>query len=316
MTPASSEAGAVPTLTADDLISAVPQIADIANIRANTFRSLPSPEISFEDIEALSVRITEAAKAGSQGVVIIQGTDTLEESAFILDLLCDMDIPIVVTGAMRNPSLPGADGPSNILNAVLVASSKSAKVAGVIVVFNDEIHSAQFVRKTHTTNVATFKSDPLGPIGWVSENSVSIYMNPTCKIEKIVQQDDPTPVWVPMIKVGFGDSAKLSNLAVEAGADGIVVDALGGGHLPASIAEALKTASNTIPVILASRTGQGRVLTDTYGFAGSETDLLNNGLISAGRFDAVKARLYLLLLLRHTSFSNNGICLMFKENTV
>lgn len=122
----------------------------------------------------MATEITRLFEEGSDGIVITQGTDTIEETAFVLDLLVDAETPIVVTGAMRNPSLPGADGPANLLASVQVASSFAARGLGTLVVFNDEVHAARFVRKTHTQNPATFRSSPVGPIGWISEGTPRI----------------------------------------------------------------------------------------------------------------------------------------------
>ena len=113
--------GVVPTLTAEALIAAVPQLADVASVDACSFRQLPGAHLTFDDIEALAQRIELAAAQGVRGVVVTQGTDTIEEAAFALDCLLRLDMPVVVTGAMRNPTVPGADGPANVLAAVQVA---------------------------------------------------------------------------------------------------------------------------------------------------------------------------------------------------
>ena len=170
--------GVTPTLTGEALVESVPEIAKVAEISAVAFRQLASPEITIDDLVGLAAEISRRVDEGTAGVVVTQGTDTIEESSFVLDLLLDLDAPVVVTGAMRNPTLPGADGPANLLAAVQVATSEAARGLGTIVVFNDEIHTARYVRKTHTQSPATFKSPPVGPLGWVSEGTPRIALRP------------------------------------------------------------------------------------------------------------------------------------------
>ncbi|MCR9213669.1 MAG: asparaginase [Proteobacteria bacterium] len=288
--------GVVPTLTAEDLVEAVPQLSEIAKIRTHSPFNVPSAHLTFGDIFTVADEIKRLAAEGSTGIVLTQGTDTIEETAYALDLLLDLDIPIVVTGAMRNPTRPGADGPANLLGAVLVASHPSARSLGSLVVFNDEIHAARYVRKTHTSNVSTFRSDPAGPIGWLAEDQVRIAQ----KVDRlplarsgIFDQD----IRVGIVKLGLGDDGTMIDAAVAAGYRGLVIEALGGGHTSISAASALDRATVDIPVVLASRTGAGETLTNTYGFEGSEIDLLAKGLIPAGRLDGCRARVLLTILL-------------------
>ena len=171
---AGSGPGVVPTLTGEMLVAAVPGLADIAKIDARSFRQLPGAHLQFDDLEALAATIRELSAAGQRGIVVTQGTDTIEETAFALDRLLDLDTPVIVTGAMRNPTLPGADGPANLLAAVQVAISDEARGLGCVVVMNDEVHAARFVRKTHTSSPAAFTSPAAGVIGWVVEGRVRV----------------------------------------------------------------------------------------------------------------------------------------------
>jgi len=230
-------------------------------------------------------------------VVVTQGTDTIEETAFALDILVDSKRPVIVTGAMRNPTLPGADGPANMLASVLVASDPAASDIGAMVVMNDEIHAARFVRKTHTSNPATFRSDPVGPIGWVAEDTSRIVLRPTRK-PRIGLNEGSTDNPVALMTLSLGDDGRLIEAAVAAGYLGIVVQAVGGGHASPSVADALGRAVGEMPVVLCSRAGSGETLRRTYGFPGSETDLLGRGLIGSGFLDGPKARILLTLLLR------------------
>src|SRR6185437_4013034 len=138
---------------------------------------------------------------GSAGIVITQGTDTIEETAFALDLLWAGHAPIVITGAMRNPSLPGADGPANLLAAVQVAASPTARGLGALVVFNDEIHAARFVSKTHTSKPSAFQSRHTGPIGWLSEGHPVVVSRPVGRFCLDVPSNSEVPP-VALVRVG------------------------------------------------------------------------------------------------------------------
>lgn len=178
MTEGAAGSGVIPTLSAVDLVAAVPMLESYAIIETISFRNMPSVELKLTDILALAEEIMHLQKVGVSGVVITQGTDTIEETAWALDLLLNSEMPVVVTGAMRNPSVPSSDGPANLLASVQVAGNQEARGLGTLVVFNDEIHAARFVSKTHTSNTATFQSPGLGKLGWVIENDVRILLRP------------------------------------------------------------------------------------------------------------------------------------------
>lgn len=288
--------GVVPTLTGDALVSAVPQIAEAAEVTASSFRQVPGAHLGLQDLTALASEILRLCEEGADGVIITQGTDTIEETAFVLDLLVDTESPVVVTGAMRNPSLPGADGPANLLASVQVAASPATRGLGTLVVFNDEIHAARFVRKTHTQNLATFRSSPVGPIGWISEGTprIPVRLPKSPRLPIPGQAEDST---VALLTVSLGDDGRLLPAVERSRYAGLVLEALGGGHIPAEMVEHVTSLAAKMPVVLASRTGSGEVLRRTYGFPGSETDLLERGLTPAGPLDGPKARLLTLLLL-------------------
>lgn len=289
--------GVEPTLTGEALVSDVPEIAEVAEVSAVSFRQAASGEIGVGDLVELAAEITARVDDGAAGAVITQGTDTIEETSFVLDLLVDRDAPVVVTGAMRNPTLPGADGPANLLAAIQVAAGDAARGLGTVVVLNDEIHAARFVQKTHTSNPATFRSDPVGPIGWISENIPRVVLRPTEK-HKVALPGDPKESPVALYHVALGDDGRLLPEIERKGYAGLVVEAMGGGHVPSVMVETLEDLASKMPVVLASRTGGGEVLRSTYGFIGSEMDLLERGLIYAGPLDGRKARLLLTLLLQ------------------
>lgn len=294
--PDTGGAGTKPSLTAEDLLAAVPDLGEVAEVHGTSFRQSPSGELLLQDLFALAAEVRRRVEAGAHGVVVTQGTDTLEETAFALDLLCDIDAPIVVTGAMRTPRLPGADGPANLLAAVRVAVCPEGRGLGCLVVFNDEIHAARFVQKTHTSNPATFCSALTGPIGWITEGRVRIAAQPSRR-PRLPVREDARPPSVPVLTLALGDDTGLVEHVSNAEYDGVVLEAYGGGHVPERFVAAVEQTATRIPVVLASRTGSGEMLRRTYGFPGSERDLLSRGLFSAGALDGLKARLLLAVLL-------------------
>ncbi len=291
------QAAASPKLTAEQLVSSVPQLAQVADIETVRFRQVASSDLTVADIIALAEAIGHAVDGGVSGAVVTQGTNTLEETSFILDLLWDREEPVVLTGAMRNPDLAGADGPANLLASAAVAASPVARGFGALVVFNDEIHLPLFVRKTHTTSPATFRSPQAGPIGWIMENRVRLALRPVVRHHISLPRAPEDVPSVALIKVTLGDDGRLLSAIGSLGYRGLIVEATGGGHVPKAYVDPLTALAARIPVVLASRSGAGEILRSTYGFPGSETDLLKRGLIHGGILDGPKARLLLTLLL-------------------
>ena len=284
------DAGVVPRLDARDLIDAVPGLSSEAHLETLGFRQLPSGDLTLSDL----LDLVGALRASSvEGVVVTQGTDTIEETAFALDLLWDDPRPLVVTGAMRPPARPGSDGPGNLLAAVRVASSDASRERGALVVMNDEVHAARFVRKSHTTDPGAFDSPSLGPIGRVVEDRVHFLAS----LSPVAHVATSSAARVALVGIGPGDDAHVLAGVVERGDDGAVLEALGAGHVPARMVEAIADLATRVPVVLASRVGAGPVLTATYGYPGSEIDLLARGVVGAGWLDARKARVALALAL-------------------
>jgi L-asparaginase len=290
---AHADDGATPTLSADDLVAAVPGLADTGiRVEVHDFRRLPGASLAVSDLLELAVKIDDTLAV--DGVVITQGTDTIEETAYLLDLVTTGDMPIVVTGAMRNASMAGADGPANVLAAIRVAASTEARGTGCVVVFGEEIHAARWVRKTHSTSPTAFTSYP-GPIGYVAEDRVRILARPHAS-PTIDPRGATASARTAVFTVGLGDDGTLLQ-ALGDHVDGLVIAAFGAGHVPMACVDALTDLAKDLPVILATRTGSGPVLRQTYGFPGSESDLLARGLISGSTMDPVKARILLQLLL-------------------
>lgn len=288
--------GVTPALTAADLVMELPGLDELGvAVELRDFRQLPGASLGFGDLLALADAIDEVVGGGAVGVVIAQGTDTIEETSYLLDLVYGGDAPVVVTGAMRNPTMAGADGPANILAALQTAGSAAARGLGCLVVFADEIHAARFVRKTHTTSVTAFASPNAGPIGRVVEGQVRV----SSRLQRSRPVERPAADAAPriaLVTVALGDDGELIR-SLSDRADGVVVAAFGAGHVPSATVPVLAGLAERMPVVLASRTGAGSVLSSTYGFAGSESDLLERGLVSAGALDPVKARILLHLLV-------------------
>jgi L-asparaginase len=286
-------------LAGADLTAAVPALADLGvPLEVHDFGAVGSADLTFARITDLVRAASEAVAAGACGVVVTQGTDSLEETAFLADLLWPHPEPFVLTGAMRNPTLAGPDGPANLLAAARTAASPGARDLGALVVFNDEIHAARWVRKTHSTSTATFASPNTGPIGHVIEGRVRVLTAPVRRRANLPGSGLPPVdrIRVALHTVTLDDDPEL--LAAVAGtAQGLVVAGFGVGHVASALAEPLGALAARMPVVLASRTGSGSVLRETYGSIGSESDLLRRGLIGAGLLDPYKSRILLRLLL-------------------
>lgn len=268
-----------------------------APVEVEKVSAQPSSQLTLEAVIALAGRIAHRiTDRRYAGVVVTQGTDTMEESAFALDLLLESPTPVVVTGAMRSPARPGSDAPANLVAAVATAASSAARGLGTLVVMNDEIHAARFVKKLHTASPAAFASAP-GPLGWVSEGRPRIALRPTARMRAPM----PDVGWsgsVPLVAVGLGDDGAVLEEMLQRPADGLVIAALGAGHVPRRLVSPLAELASKIPVVLASRTGSGEVPRNVYDFPGSERDLLARGLVSGQWLDPWKCRVLLELLLR------------------
>jgi len=294
MTPAAA-GGVIPALSAEDLIASVPGLADTGvTIDVMDFRRLPGASLDFADLTALIDAMYKLFADGADGVVITQGTDTIEETSYLLDLWHAAHRTVVVTGAMRNPAMAGADGPANLLAAILTAASPQAECRGVLVVLADEIHAAARVRKSHSTSGATFQSPNGGPVGYVVEGR-PLFLDAPPQRRWISLPANGFPR-VGLITVTLGDHGELLD-GIDSKVDGLVVAAMGVGHVPDRLVPALERLATDMPVVLASRTGAGPVLCDTYGFPGSERDLIGRGLLPAGFLHALKARLLLGALI-------------------
>lgn len=292
---ASDGSAIVPTLTAESLAAAVPGLADVAEIRAETLATVPSPSLDEATLLRTLRWAGEAVDAGATGVVVTQGTDTLEESSYLLDLFWDRPQPLVLTGAMRSAQAPGADGPANLLAAVLTALAPASRERGALVAFADEVHAARWVAKTDALSTAAFRSPSFGPVGRCVEGEVRYVAPPVRRAPLAVPADTANPR-VPLLTTYLGDDGGVLDAVVAGGADGVVVAGFGAGHVSATMAEAVGRTAARIPVVFASRTGAGPTGRAIYGYPGSEVDLAARGAVGAGWLSPLKARLLLWAL--------------------
>lgn len=289
-------AGIVPTLSGTDLVQAVPELAQKAEIEVLAYSTKPGPSLMLEDLLEMAKILDVAFDEGFDGAIVVQGTDTIEETAFILNLLVASDRPLVITGAMRGPTAAGADGPANLLAATIVAACQTAIGLGTLVVLNDEVHAGQFVQKSHTAMPSAFASPGLGPIGRVIEGDFHLYLRPLLP-KKLPKPASLNNSAVALIKVTLGDDGRLLPALAKLDFRGAVIEAMGAGHLPALYAPLISDLVKQMPVILSSRVYSGPVFNKTYGFPGSEMDSIARGAIPSGMISANKACLLLRLLL-------------------
>lgn len=259
-------------------------------IESETFANLPSPHITPTVMLDLKNRIQQAEEDGIDGVVVTHGTDTLEETAYFLDLTLPNNIPVIVTGAMRSSNEIGADGLHNLINAVWTAASDDAHDKGVLVVMNDEIHTARYVTKTHTTNVATFRTPTFGPIGLVSKHNANFFQelirSEICDIKTLVE-----PVY--LLKAYAGMDGTLFNAIDQPNTKGLVIEALGAGNLPPATLPAVQSLLNhNIPIVLVSRCFNG-IAEDVYDYQGGGVKLKQMGITFCQGLNGPKARLKL-----------------------
>ena len=276
----------------------------IANIYVEDLYHLASPQITEHEMLGIKNRIEVAVKEGYDGVVVTHGTDTLEETAYYLELTLDINIPVIVTGAMRSSNEIGADGLANLRSSLVVAIDDESRDKGVLVVMNDEVHTATYVTKTHTTNVATFQTPTFGPIGLVSKNNV-IYFQKLIKEEHY--EVNTTEKKVYLLKAYAGMDEELINAVVELWADGLVIEALGAGNLPPRTVPAIRNCiGKNIPVVFVSRAFNG-VTQDVYDYEGGGKRFQQDGVIFTTGLSGQKARVKLMILLEaEISFEKLG----------
>lgn len=255
----------------------------------------PSVHITFDDLDALK-DIVEKQKESFDGVVITHGTDTLEESAYYLDLTSNVEIPIVFTGSQRSPDALGSDAYINLRHAVYAAASEQLRNIGVTVVFNERIFSAKYVKKEHASNIQGFNAFGFGYLGIIDNDEIHLYQKPVSRqYYEVVHQDK---VDVEIIKCYMNASDVFIKACIQQKSDGIILEALGRGQIHPDMVDAVSEAiENGIPVVITTASEEGHVYT-TYDYKGSAYDLYNRGVILGRDYDSKKARIKLIACLR------------------
>ncbi|SBB01122.1 L-asparaginase [Staphylococcus aureus] len=272
-----------------DVINQYAQIDEL-----NPF-NVPSPHMTIQHVKQLKDIILEAVtNKYYDGFVITHGTDTLEETAFLLDLILGIEQPVVITGAMRSSNEIGSDGLYNYISAIRVASDEKARHKGVMVVFNDEIHTARIVTKTHTSNTNTFQSPNHGPLGVLTKDRVQFHHMPY-RQQALENVNDKLNV--PLVKAYMGMPGDIFSFYSREGIDGMVIEALGQGNIPPSALEGIQQlVSLNIPIVLVSRSFNG-IVSPTYAYDGGGYQLAQQGFIFSNGLNGPKARLKLLVAL-------------------
>ncbi|MBI3962517.1 MAG: asparaginase [Deinococcus sp.] len=285
---------AVPALSGADLLRSAPSLAQHAQLVVDDFAHIPGWQMTPEQMFALAQRVqTHLGNPQVAGVVVTHGTDTIEETAYLLDLTLTAEQPVAVVGAMRHSAEPSWDGPANLLAAVRTAAAPQARDQGVLVVLHNQIHAASGVRKTDSAALDTFKS-PFGPLGIVDDDGVFFHRRSWRRCH-IPAKTIVTPV--DLIKVAAGSDDRLIRASVTSGAKGLVIEGFGRGHLPPKAVDGVRFAREQgLPVVLCSRCAAGRVL-DTYGGVGGGRDLRAMGVIFGGDTSGPQARIQLMLAL-------------------
>jgi L-asparaginase len=285
-------ARATPALDVDALLATIPALADVPGLRARGLLALPGAHLTTADALTVARAALAEAQAG-RGVVITHGTDTLEETAVLCDVLHGGFEPIVLTGAIRPSSAAGADGPANLLDAVAAAGAPQCAGVGAVVVFGGELHAARAVRKVASLSPAAFGSPGRGPLGTVAEGRVRSDVTPQRQVGAL-----PMPAAldarVPIVPTYLGDDGAGLRAALRDGADAIVFVAFGAGHVSPPVLAALREAAAAVPVALTVRPEHGVLAHETYGFEGAEGDLRASGALPAAALSPQAARMILL----------------------
>jgi L-asparaginase len=283
--------GNVPALDGAAILARTPGLEAIAEVVAVDRGLTPASHFTFDDLAAIWRDIdARLADPSIDGVVVVQGTDTIEETAFAWDLAHTGSKPLVVTGAMRAPHEPDFDGPQNLRDAVAVAASPAALDIGVVVTLDGSIDAADDVAKTHTTALDSFRSPNRGSLGGVTETRVVVDDERGPRRHVPIDRSAPR---VHQVTAGIGSDGAMLDSVVAGGADGIVVAATGSGNTaPGLLGAAERAILAGIPVVLASRCPAGAVGT-AYAFPGGGAQWVRAGAIPAGTLCAIKARVAL-----------------------
>ena len=288
--------GAVPALSGEEIVDATRGLRDVAPLELEQWGRFPGPHMTVERMWALRNRIAEhVARPEVQGVVVTHGTDTLEETAYLVARSVAADKPVVFTGAMRPASDIGWDGPSNLLDATRVAASPASRSGGTLVCIGERIHSALEVGKTHTEARDAFESPGLGALGEVDEGEV-IYHRAVRHMPAPIMPEQPA-MPVDLVAAYAGADARLLDASRESGAKAVVLAAMGRGNVPPAMFEGVvRWVESGRPILVSSRAQRGRVGA-SYAYPGGGRQLLDAGAIFAYGRRPGQARIEAMLAL-------------------
>lgn len=291
--------GITPTVSPADLVASTPGLSGVARVvAADQLATKPSPSLSpadvFEALDWAKTRLNER----TDGVVLALGTDTLEEVAFMADLIWAHQTPLVITGAMRSGDMAGSDGPANLLASVTTAVDPDIKGLGVLVVANDEVHMASRVTKKDTVAPNAFASVNGGALGRVIEHQLWLQNRPAHERPAPLPRPGRTDHRVLVFEAGLGEDFAWLPALVDADPSiaGIVIAGSGAGHISEAAVATLSGLVDQLPIVIASRTGAGSTLRATYGYPGAEIDLWERGFVFTGGLNSRQARILLWLL--------------------
>lgn len=286
-----------PARSAEELVAAVPGLSEMAEVTVEQLANVPGAHLELAAMASAVAAAAAAVDDGAAGAVILQGTDTIEETADLAALVWDREGPLVVTGAMRPGGAAGVDGPGNMLDAVALAACPEARGAGAVVVFDGLVHDGAQAIKAHTWRTGAFWSP--SPLGEVREGVP--HLQPRHRRRVATPEDAGAAAldaYVPVVTAAAGMDSRPMDALREQGADAIVVLALGAGHVPAAMLPGVDRAlAAGLPLAVCARPPFGGTLERTYGFEGSETDLAERGALLAGQASPWKARIRLTLAL-------------------
>jgi len=287
----------VPAISGEDLLATVPEVSKYATVEVKNISNVPSDYMDPARWTVLTHEVNAALRrAEVSGVIISHGTDTLEETAYWLDLTVDSDKPVVLIGAQRNASESDFDGPRNLLNAVRIATDPQSKGKGAMLAMNSQISAAREVTKTHTSSVETFKSGDFGFLGVVDFDRI-VYSRLPLRRQHVPIKTDNMP-YVEIVPMYGGADGYLIKAALDHGAKGLVVQGLGWGNVNLPMFAAIKDAiAKGVPVVITTRVPNGRVLPN-YGWEGGGKTLVEAGVVMGDDLSPQKARILLMLLLQ------------------
>ncbi|MCT1903247.1 asparaginase [Oceanobacillus sojae] len=279
-------------LTGEEIIEKCDIPADI-EVKVDSFFQKASMHLNFSDLIKIKEELDNYLNTDDfDGIVITQGTDTLEEASYFMHLISNYSIPIVFTGSQRSPQEVGTDSFINIKNAILAACSEDLKDVGVTVVFNERIFHSRYVRKEHASNIQGFNAFGYGYLGIIDNNNVRVFQKPTYREYLELKRELPA---VDIIKVYMETDGKYIQAAINSGVKGLVLEGVGRGQVSQAMMPAIKECIRQgIAVVITTSAVEGEVY-PTYDYEGSTYDLMENGVLLGKDYDSKKARIKLLV---------------------